>query len=181
MTTIYIIVKQAENWVIGISLDLSTPNKRGNNGVKLSMIIITIMIMIMFMLMIMKLLITRWNWWHCNLENNTKKFLSSCILFSSPPYYEDLKSMRTPDLKVWFYYNTVTSVTKKFFIVIFPFLEVQHGVPHLFHPMGRGWWVPSHHHAPPFHRDPLNCERTAVLSDTQLEQSLSLYAARACE
>ena len=34
MTTIYIIVKQAENWVIGISLDLSTPNKRGNNGGK---------------------------------------------------------------------------------------------------------------------------------------------------
>ena len=85
-----------------------------------------------------------------------------------------LKGMRTPNLEVWFYYNTVTSVTKKFFIVIFPFLEVQHGVPHLFHPMGRGWWVPNHHHAPPFHRDPLNCERTAVLSDTQLEQSLSL-------
>ena len=82
-----------------------------------------------------------------------------------------LKGMRTPNLEVWFYYNTVTSVTKKFFIVIFPFLEVQHGVPHLFHPMGRGWWVPSHHHAPPFHRDPLNCEGTAVLSDTQLEQS----------
>ena len=30
--TIYIIVKRAENWVIGISQDLSTPNKRGNNG-----------------------------------------------------------------------------------------------------------------------------------------------------